>query len=102
VIIVLKSCEYLWLLGQQTKRRCTLNWCRKSKPRDAQGEEGFWAGRVTVTAIFDTKTTVSAAQCLYVCVCHCQHKKKKKISHRHWDSLCGSSSPFLALSAGEG
>jgi len=29
-------------------------------------------------------------------------KKKKKISHRHWGPLRGSSSPFLALWAGEG
>jgi len=29
-------------------------------------------------------------------------QKKKKISHRHWGPLHGSSSPFLALGAGEG
>jgi len=29
-------------------------------------------------------------------------KKKKKISHRHWGPLRGSSSPFLALWTGEG
>ena len=30
------------------------------------------------------------------------HRKKKKISHRHWGPLRRSSSPFLALGAGEG
>ena len=29
-------------------------------------------------------------------------KKKKKISHKHGGPLRGSSSPFLALGAGEG